>query len=71
MRAGPNSPAHWIKLSSSYYTTACRKIISKEQAERVKIETVGLAGAPGQYVYRLEGGAEMCPECERKVYEQA
>ena len=70
IRAGSNSPAHWIKLSGKFYTTACRKIISKDGAQRVKLTRVGMAGAPGQFIYRLEENAEMCPECERVAKEQ-
>lgn len=68
MRAGNNSPAHDIRLRGGFYfTTACRRILNVETAQRLKVEAVGLAMRPGEFLYKLEGDAEVCPECAEKV----
>ena len=69
MRAGPNSQAHWIKLTGSYFTAACAHIIRREGAERIKIEKAGLASAPGKFIYRMD--AEVCPECQKIAIKQS
>ncbi len=70
MSAG-SGPAHWIKLAgSSFYTTACQHVITRESARKVESERVGLSQRPGQFYFRPVTG-EICPICERKAQAQA
>jgi len=71
MKAGPNSPAHWIKLSGNrYFVTACQVVIPGNTAQRVPAQKISLANAPGRYFSKpLEG--ETCQTCEQKAREQA
>jgi hypothetical protein len=62
---------HWIKLRGfNFMTAACGKILPIGLAVRIESERTALAQQPGKFIERPEYGV-ICPDCERKVIEQA